>query len=285
VDLPTVVSVHDLSVLLHPEWHPPQRVAAFERDFHRGLKQATRLLAISEFGKRQIVQHLGWPADRVSVTYMGVRPGLRRVSGDGMEQALQALKLAPGFLLHVGTLEPRKNLPTLLKAYGSLPAVVRERHPLVLIGGRGWNSDALHASLQGEAKNLNVRWVGYAKDEQVAALYSAARALVFPTFYEGFGMPTIEMMACGGAVLASTAEAIVETVGRKAHLIDPHDLDGWRDAMIRVCTDDDWWHSLRHNAEDTAGFFTWERCAKATLHAYRLTTGEIREVSVKKAAA
>ena len=147
-DLPTVASVHDLSVLLHPEWHPADRVSHFETNFLPGLRRCSHLLAISEFGKSEIVRHLGWPADRVTVTYMGVRPGLQRPPDQVIRATLRRLGLSEGYLLHVGTLEPRKNVLTLLRAFCDLPACVRERCPLVLAGGRGWNSDDAHDFLQ-----------------------------------------------------------------------------------------------------------------------------------------
>src|SRR5207245_1000631 len=131
-DLPTVASVHDLSVLLHPEWHPADRVRHFEKHFLPGLKRCGHLLAISQFGKGEIVRHLGWPADKVSVTYMGVRQGLRRVVGEELAGSLRALGLSAGYLLHVGTLEPRKNVLMLMRVYCALPAAVRENCPLVL---------------------------------------------------------------------------------------------------------------------------------------------------------
>ena len=159
---------------------------------------------------------------------------------------------------------------------------MRRKHPLVLVGGAGWNAADLEAELADRAKDGTVRRLGYCPDESLGALYSSARALVFPTLYEGFGMPTVEMMACGGAVLASTAGAVAETVGGTAHLTDPHDEPGWRDAMLRVCTDDDWWQSLRAGAEATAEPFTWGACADATLGAYRRALGE--EKSAKRAA-
>src|SRR5262249_18121887 len=155
------------------------------------------------------------------------------------------------YLLHVGTLEPRKNLKLLLAAYTSLPANLRQRHPLVLIGGPGWNIADLAGPLD-EARHHNVRWLGYVENRCFAPVTSAAWPLCFPTLYEGCGMPPVEMLACGGAVLASTAGAVAETVGTQAHLIDPHDLDGWRQAMLRVCTDADWWRALRQGAEAVA---------------------------------
>jgi alpha-1,3-rhamnosyl/mannosyltransferase len=130
------------------------------------------------------------------------------------------------------------------------------------------------AYLDAEARSRGVLHLGYLPEEHLAAAYNGARALVFPSFYEGFGLPPIEMMACGGAVLASTAGALVETVGRRAHLVDPLDLDGWRSALRRVAEDDDWWRELRRGTEDVARPFTWEQCAADTLRAYRTLCGQ-----------
>jgi alpha-1,3-rhamnosyl/mannosyltransferase len=273
-DLPTVITVHDVSVLRHPEWHTPARVAEYEREFARGLKRACHLVAVSEFTKRETASLLAWPLDRISVAYNGAREHLRPVPVEACKPVLRKYSLAPGYLLHVGSVEPRKNLALLVRAYRALPATVRERHPLVLVGGTGWNSAALEAEIAESGRDWNVRRLGYFPERDMAALYSGARALAFPTLYEGFGMPTVEMLACGGAVLASTAGAVAETVGGAAHLIDPHDEPGWRDALLRVCVDDDWWHALREGAQEAARPFTWDRCAEDTLKAYRAALGQ-----------
>jgi glycosyltransferase involved in cell wall biosynthesis len=267
-DLPTITTVHDLSVLLHPEWHPADRIASYERDFEGGLARSQHVITISENSRQEIIRHLGVPADRVSRTYMGTRPGLRPLPAEELEAKRRALDLPATYLLYMGTIEPRKNLMTLLRAYCALPAKVREGCPLVLVGGWGWNSADVARFLQDEARHMGVRYLGYVDEEHVNTLYNGARALVFPSHYEGFGMPTIEMMACGGAVLASKAGSVVETVGNQAHLTHADDLDGWRQAMLRVCTDKDWWLGLRRGAEEVARKFTWEQCALDTLAVY-----------------
>ena len=279
-DRPTVATVHDLSVLLHPEWHPADRVTHFARHFRRGVARCCHFFAISEFGRQEIIRHLNIPPERVTRTYMGVRPGLRLLPADEVAATLRDLKLPPRYVLCLGTIEPRKNIRLLLQAYCGLPAALRERWPLLLVGGWGWNSGDVAAYLHDTARHHGVIHVGYLPEPHMAAVYNGARALLYPSLYEGFGMPPIEMMACGGAVLASTAGALVETVGGRAHLISPHDEEGWRGAMRRVIVDADWWQSLRHGGAALAQSFTWERCAADTWRVYRaVAAGRIPETS------
>jgi glycosyltransferase involved in cell wall biosynthesis len=272
-DLPTVATVHDLSVLLHPEWHPADRVAHFERRFRRGLKQCRHFLAISEFARQEIIRTLHLRPDQVTRTYMGIRPGLRPLPEAEVRQALQRLHLPSRYLLYVGTIEPRKNLLTLLRAYRGLNERVRRAYPLVLVGNWGWNAAEVARLLDAKRGGSGVIHLGYVPESALAAMYNGARALVFPSLYEGFGLPPVEMLACGGAVLASTAGAVAETVGGQAHLLEPLDIDAWRQAMQRVIEDHDWWQALRQGAVAAARPFTWEQCAADTLAVYRRLTG------------
>jgi alpha-1,3-rhamnosyl/mannosyltransferase len=271
--IPTVATMHDLSALLHPQWHPADRVRFFERGLESGLKQCRHLLAVSEFTRREVIRVLNFPAERISCTPLGVRPDLHPLPAEKVAPAVRHMGLPPQYLLFVGTLEPRKNPLLLMRAYCDLPAAVRERCPLVLAGSWGWNAGEFAAYYQDEARRRGVVHLGYVPDQDLAAIYGAARALVFPSFYEGFGLPPLEMMACGGAVLASTAASVVEVVGRKAHLLAPDDFAGWRDAMRRVIVDDDWHAALRSGVTDLAREFSWQRCARQTLQVYRSVVG------------
>src|SRR5262249_53405595 len=277
-DAPTLTTLHDLSVLLHPEWHPARRVAAYERDWPRVLRQCTHFLTVSEFTRQEVLRHLGVAGERVTTVYNGIRPGLRPLPAEAVATVLRRLGLPPRYLLYLGTLEPRKNLLLLLRAYSALPEALRQRYPLLLVGRWGWNTATLADYLHQEARHRGVVHVGYVAEEHLAAVYNGARALVYPSLYEGFGLPPVEMMACGGAVLASTAGALVETVGGQAHLVPPHDVAGWRDAMARVVEDGDWWRSLRQGAAAAARPYTWDRCAAETLRVYRvLCEGMVRD--------
>jgi alpha-1,3-rhamnosyl/mannosyltransferase len=125
--------------------------------------------------------------------------------------------------------------------------------------------------------------LGYLPDRHLPLLYNGARALVFPSHYEGFGLPPLEMLACGGAVLASTASALVETVSGQAHLVAPDDADGWRSALTRVLTDDDFQRSLCQGAEESARPFTWERCATRTWQVYQQALGRSDGACIRQA--
>jgi glycosyltransferase involved in cell wall biosynthesis len=270
---PTLATLHDLSVVLHPEWHPADRAAYFDAHFHQSLARCVHFLAISEFGRQEMIRNLGIPPERITRTYMGIRPGLGPLPPDTTARLLRDLDLPPRYLLYLGTIEPRKNVLVLLQAYCALPEKLRSRWPLLLVGSWGWNSLAVADYLHHEARHRGVIHRGYVPEEHLAAIYNGARALVYPSLYEGFGLPPVEMMACGGAVLASTAGALVETVGSMAHLIDPCDTPGWRDAMVRVLEDTDWWQSLRTGVMAVARPYTWDRCAAETLRVYRSVCG------------
>lgn len=273
-DFPTVVTLHDLSVVLHPQWHPADRVKRFEKHLPDMLRRASHFLADTDSVRREVIDVLGVSPDRVSRVYMGIRDDLRPLSANLVQAELAQLGLPRQFLLCLGTIEPRKNVLRLLQAYHSLPSAVRADWPLVLAGGWGWNASDVRRYLDEIGRDDGVIHLGYVADEHLPILYNAARALFFPSHYEGFGLPPLEMMACGGAVVASTAAAMVETVGRQAHLVHPEDDDGWRSALLRIITDDEWRQSLRAGAMETSLPFTWERCAEETVAVWRQVCGE-----------
>jgi glycosyltransferase involved in cell wall biosynthesis len=273
-DLRTAVTIYDLSVLHHPEWHPPERVADFEAHFAKGIKRCEHFFTISEFVRQEIISRLNVHPDRLTVAPCGVRPGLAPQPHAVVRDVLRRLRLPPRYFLHVGTLEPRKNVLTLLRAYGALPDSIRSAYPLLLVGGWGWKSAGVAEYLDRHGHRRGVRHLGYVADKYLATLYNGARALLFPTHYEGFGIPAVEMFACGGAVIASTAGALVEVAGRSAHFVDADDVDGWRDAMYRAAVDEEWWSALRNGVTEVAKAYTSERCAAETLRAYRRICGE-----------
>jgi glycosyltransferase involved in cell wall biosynthesis len=272
--VPAVVTVHDLSVLTHPEWHPVDRVRHHERQFRSGLAAARHVLTDSRYVRRQVIEILGVPADRVTAVPIGIGPEYLANGPAEAATVRRELGLPPRYFLYVGTIEPRKNVLTLLRAYRDLPAEIRSRLPLILAGGWGWKSEPVADFLRSAGPESGVLHLGYTADRHLPGLYAGARALVFPSFDEGFGLPPLEMLAAGGAVLSSPAGSLSEVLGNRVCFIDPNDLAGWRDAMSRAATDNDWLDGLRRGGREHAAAFTWERCAAATIDVYRSVLGQ-----------
>ena len=281
--LPTVVTVHDLSVILHPEWHPADRVRSYERDFTRGLAAAKHVVVDTHAVRNEVIEHLGVKPDRVTTVHCGIGAEFRPHTPAELAAIRERLKLPPHFLLYVGTIEPRKNVRTLLKAFRDLPASVREACPLVLAGGWGWKSEP-ERELFAETQPLGVRHLGYVPDGNLPALYAAADALLYPSYYEGFGLPPVEMLASGGAAIVSTADAVREVVGGHAAILHPNDLEGWRDAMRRAATEPDWLAELERGGIAHAARFTWESAARATVGVYQRVVGVAPELASRRAA-
>ena len=265
--LPTVLNVHDLSVLLHPEWHPADRVGHHRRHFLDGLRRADRILTISDAVKRELVEHCSVPPERVTTVYCGVSPAFRPHTPGELAAARRRLDLPPRYLLSVGTVEPRKNLAMLFAAYAALPDEARASCPLLVAGPWGWKSGAERGFYEVVGKRRGIRHLGYVADADLPPLYAGATALLYPSFYEGFGLPPVEMLACGGRVVASTDAAVREVCGDVAEALDPADPDAWRAAMLRALdAPDDAREVAQRRAR--AARYSWGRAAAETRAVY-----------------
>jgi glycosyltransferase involved in cell wall biosynthesis len=273
VRLPTVVTVHDLSVVLFPEWHPTERVKRYEKAFARGVEKAAHILVDSDSVRDEAIKHLGLDPDCVTTVHMGVGSNFRIQAESDLVEMRTRLGLPERYLLYVGTVEPRKNLATLLRAYCDLPAELRNACPLVLGGKWGWKSEDVRELFESKGRHSGVRYLGYVADEDLPALYGGAVALLYPSFYEGFGLPPLEAMACGTAAIVSTASAVKEVVGSNAIQLDPNDLTGWREAMRRAIAENEYLESYRREGISHAAKFGWEQSARKTLGVYRRVLG------------
>jgi alpha-1,3-rhamnosyl/mannosyltransferase len=273
VPLPTVVTVHDLSVILFPQWHPAERVKRYEQAFARGIAAARHILVDSDAVRGEAIRLLGLSPDRVTTVHCGIRSDFRPQSPAEIAAVRKRLHLPRRYLLYVGTVEPRKNLTTLLRAFCDLPAELRDACPLVLGGAWGWKSEPERELFESEARHRGVRYQGYVADEDLPGLYAGAEGLFYPSHYEGFGLPPVEMMACGGAAVVSTAAAVREVVGSNAPLLEPDDLAGWRDAMQRVIGDREFLAPYRRRAVAHAARFSWDNAASQTYQVYQSVLG------------
>lgn len=267
---PMVMTLHDLTHVHYPETQPVDRLAAIRRYSERGVERARRILVDSHFIAGEVRRHYGVPTERIVVAPLGHAPRFHPREPTALAPRLAPLGLQPGrYLLCVGTLEPRKNLQLALRAHERLPATLREQYPLVLAGMPGWRAEQLEKPLQRALAGGQVRLLGYQDDLGLAELFAGARLLLFPSLYEGFGLPVLEAMASGTPVISSDHSALPEVVGQAGLLIDPQDEAACADAIERLIEDDQVWTSLREAGLMRARDFSWQRCARITAGVYR----------------
>lgn len=267
---PTVITVHDLSWIRHPAAHPVERVRAMNRYFEPGLRRARALITHSDFVKRELVEVFGVNPDTISTVPLGAEALFHPRTSRQTAEALSRHHLKHGqYFLAVGTLEPRKNIALVLRSYLQLPADARERFPLVIVGMDGWNTETLAGQIAHAARSGQVRRLGYVERAELASLTAGALALVYPSIYEGFGLPPLEAMSCGTPVFCANAASLPEVVGDAGVLIDPQDDQSLMHAMHRLTEDSSWRIRLSQLALERSGLFGWEKCVDGTLQVYR----------------
>lgn len=268
--VPTVATVMDMIPMLHPEWIKNDLRSLKSWLFNSSIRQADHVITISEHSKQDMVEHLALAPERISVTPLGVDPiYFHRIDDIQREAILNKHRLKPGFFLFVGTLQPRKNLPRILQAFQQLSAAARKEHPLIIVGRDGWNNEDLLPQLQALEQRGEGRWLSYLPQTEVMALLQSAGALMFPSLYEGFGLPVIEAFAAQCPVIASNSTSLPEVTGDAAWSVDPYDVDSISDAMGNLLANE----SLRNQKIQLgmvrARHYTWQECARQTLDVYR----------------
>jgi len=264
-----IVTVYDLAFLKNPEWGSPKIVGPFSRHVRRFAGKADAVITCSEATRRDVVDLLAVPSEKVSVAHGAVDEGFAALSRPEAESFLaEGYGLKPPFVLFVSTLEPRKNVVGLLDAFAE--AARDLPHTLVLIGGMGWKVDELEARLERDDVKDRVRHLGYIPSRaHLPAFYSAADAFFLPSFYEGFGLPVLEAMTCGCPVVASDRGSLPEVGGEAVQYVDPVDVPQMAKTLRTVLTDP----ALRKRRMSTgrarARAFSWNQCADATLAVYR----------------
>ncbi|WP_179401939.1 glycosyltransferase family 4 protein [Burkholderia guangdongensis] len=267
---PTVITVHDVSWVHHPEYHPAARLALLRANFPDAVRRADRIVVVSDFVRSELEACMPDAAPKIRVVHNGVSPVFAPRLPADTNRVLARYDLTHGnYFAAIGTLEPRKNLLTALAAHALLPKPMRMRVPLVLVGVEGWLTDALHAALEPSLRDGTVRKLGYVPDRDMPLVTAGALAIVYPSIYEGFGLPLIEGMAAGVPVLCSSAAALREVAGDAALVRDPADVDGFADAMRALIDDDALRARLIAAGTARARRFGWSRTADETLAVYR----------------
>jgi glycosyltransferase involved in cell wall biosynthesis len=265
-----VITVHDLSVFKFPETHPADRIKQFERDFSHSVAQAAHVITDSQTTRAEVMAFAGLPASRVTAIPLGVSAAFTPMASQDLVQPLANYGLVPGtYALCVSTLEPRKKVGQLLAAWRLLPQGLRKAYPLVLAGTNGWLSQALQDEIcQGELQGW-VKRLGYVPEQDLPLLYAGAALFVYPSTYEGFGLPPIEAMACGVPVVVSDQSCLPEVTQGAALMANPDDSNAFCQTLEKGLTDSRWRQSAITAGLHVAATYTWQRCVNETVAVYQ----------------
>lgn len=267
--VPTVLTIHDMTLWLFPEHHYRRRLATMRPFVPLAARRAKAIIAVSHSAKRDIVRVLGVPKEKVHVIYEAPATCFRPLTDKAALAAVRRrLKIPERFLLYVGTIEPRKNLIRLLEAFAALHHRDDIPHALVFVGQRGWKDEAVFEAVERLDLKHTVRFVGHVSVETLVALYNLADLLVFPSLYEGFGLPVVEAMACGTPVVTSKNGSLGEIAGDAAEFVEPASVDSIIDGVRRVSIDNGRRRELRARGLRHVTAFDWETAARETRHVY-----------------
>lgn len=268
-----IITIHDLHFLHYPQFQTADSLRYYRDQIQWAVGHANHILAQTESTRREIIDMLNVPEDKITVHLLGVHPDFQVLDAALVNRLLAPYALPEMYMLFVSTIEPRKNIPNLLKAYASLRQKHADLPALVLAGQYGWNAGESLAMIDTLNLGSSVIWFEDVPFEVLPALYNRAVLLVLPSFHEGFGMPAIEAMACGTPIVVSNRGALPEVVGECGVFIDPESVDSIADGLWQALSDTALRERLRGEGLARAKTFTWKRTAEIALRVYRQVMG------------
>lgn len=272
--LPSVVTIHDLSIYRYPQWHPQTRIERMRSAIPEAVKRANLVLTDSLATKIEVMQEFSLTSDQVCSIALGVDAVFHPRNEQELAPVLARFGLRPGqYSFFVSTIEPRKNLLHLLAAYRQLPVLTRVSWPLVLVGGYGWQSDAIHADIERATNEGWLKYLGFVEQQNLPYLYAGCRLFTYPSWYEGFGLPIVEAMASGVPVLTSNCSSMPEVAGGAAILVEPGDVTSICTGLQLALEDESWRATAITKGLQRARELTWDACVRQTVDAYRIVLG------------
>jgi glycosyltransferase involved in cell wall biosynthesis len=273
---PVVTTIHDISFRRNPCWFPLKHRVLLNLLIPFAARNAAHVITGSEFTRHELIDEYDLPPEKVTVTPYAADPIYRPLDREAAQRAVsERFGLRGPFVLAVGVLQPRKNLPRLIRAFGRIAREVP--HTLALVGKPGWAHEELQRAAAASGLGSRLRFTGYVPDADLPVLYNAADLFAYPSLYEGFGLPPLEAMACGTPVVTSDVTSLPEVVGEAALTVDPTDEDTLADALCRTLTEERLREQLRTAGFKRAASFSWERTAALTLNVYcSVTAGRLQ---------
>lgn len=268
-DIPSVSTIQDISYASFPETYTRGKVVYNEITARIAAARANRIITVSENTKREVMNYLQVPEERIQVIHSAVDDVFQPIpSVDALQQVRQRFELPARLILYVGSLNPRKNVTTLIRAYAELKRGTDLPHKLILVGPSEWKSGPVFEAIRELGLESEVLWPGSIHGSNLAYIYNLADLFAFPSLHEGFGFPPLEAMACGTPVICSNAASLPEVVGDAAITVEAMDVAGLAQAMAQVLADPDLARQLRGKGLEQAGRFSWERTARETIEVY-----------------
>jgi glycosyltransferase involved in cell wall biosynthesis len=272
-ECPTLLSIHDLSLLLYPQTHLSHVVRRARFRLPLMARFATKVITATEVVKQEIVEHLQVDPAKIAVTPYAPRHNFHPLAPEDTEQTRVRLGIEDKFILFVGTIEPRKNLITLLRAFAEVLRNTDLRPQLVVAGQKGWMTDEISNYVTRENLSERIVFTGYVSDRELRALYSSCAVCVYPSLYEGFGLPPLEAMACGAAVIVSDIPVLREVLGEAAVRVPPLDVLRTAASLVELLRDERQQAHFAQAGLNHARRFSWEKTAQLTLDVYREVLG------------
>lgn len=264
-----VITVHDLNFLYFPEYLTAESRRYYRDQIAWAVAKADRIAVDSEHTRQDLIDRLGAPAEKVKRIYLAANPLYQRTApAEAVAATLARYKLPSGYLLFVGTLEPRKNVPMLLEAFAILRREKKVAVPLILVGGKGWLYEEIFETIEGMGLAGHVHHLTGVSDEDLAHLYHGAGVLALPSHYEGFGLPPLEAMHCGCPVVVSERGSLPEIVGKAGIVLPLDDVGAWAEALAKVISDSEQRARMVKEGRRQAARFTWHETATETLQLY-----------------
>jgi len=268
--IPVVATVMDAIPLVHPEWMTDGLRAMKANAFRQMARSAQQIITISEYSKADIVHYFGIPPERISVTHLGVNPAYSQpVAKETRLAVLRKYGLNPGYFIFVGSILPRKNIARIIEAHSMLPISIQKDCPMVIVGRKGGGAEEVLPKIQAlQARGCGC-WLDNVTDIELHALLQSAKALVYPSLYEGFGLPVLEGFAAGIPVISANTTSIPEVAENAAMLVNPESCEAISDAMMRLVDNDTLVESMIELGRERVSEFSWAACAQQTMDIYR----------------